>query len=553
MPSLALACRLSAVSMALRRASSPPQFLPSSLFGPADQGYWYDNQDLLNYTGELGPDISNPISNGPFDVSVNAGIATCTKVGTAEGGGLNLGVLPSNAYFRVRFKYRVLTVGHPVAVTHAAEFSQPLPTDGSVYQYDRTALGSNYLYIRSMGTGACQFEVFDYSVSEVLSISNCTMFQDTAGTVPVTDVEQPVGKQLDKSGKGNHRIAPGPTTRRPILRARYNLLTYSEDFSNPAWIKSNISVTDQGGGVFRVQYTQGTLGILYQTKSVPAGNIKLSFDIKTNPGSPNSNVSIMAAGVRAAAITTTHEWQRVEYVGLNNGSGDIGIISASDLSAADVLVRFPDLRFETDANLPQYQRIAAATDYDTVGFPLYLDTDGADDFMRTAATVDFSGSDKVTLVQGLHKRNDAPAIFNELSTHVGSNSGTFYTVTGLDGAPSASYSSNARGTAAASWLAVGRFTTGQYPAPDTAIISTMHDIAGDLSRIWRNGVVGIDGTADKGAGNFSNDYVYFYARGGSTSRFNGRDYGQFAISRLLSDEDRAKVQNVFNAAMGGIY
>jgi hypothetical protein len=36
-------------------------------------------------------------------------------------------------------------------------------------------------------------------------------------------------------------------------------------------------------------------------------------------------------------------------------------------------------------------------------------------------------------------------------------------------------------------------------------------------------------------------------------RFNGRDYGQYEISRLLSDEDRAKVQSVFNVAMGGIY
>lgn len=422
MPSLALACRLSAVSMALRRAFSPPQFLPSSLFGASDQGYWYDNQDLT------------------------------------------------------------------------------------------------------------------------------TMFQDTAGTVPVTAVEQPVGKQLDKSGKGNHRIAPGPTTSRPILRARYNLLTYSEGFSNAAWGKSNISVTDQGGGVFRVQYTQGTLGLLYQTKSVPAGNIKLSFDIKTNPGSPNSNVYIMTAGVRAATITTTPEWQRVEYVGLNNGSGDIGIISASDLSAADVLVRFPDLRFATDANLPPYQRIAAATDYDTVGFPLYIDTDGADDWMRTASTVDFSGSDKITLVQGLHKRNDTPAIFNELSSSVESNPGAFSSQT-------SSFTfghsvGSVGGDITYSTPHIARVSIG---APDTAIISATNDISGDLSRIWRNNVAGIDGTADKGTGNFRNDYVYFYARGGSMFRFKGRDYGQFAISRLLSGTERNQVESWLNTKLGGLY
>lgn len=44
-----------------------------------------------------------------------------------------------------------------------------------------------------------------------------TMFQDSAGTIPVTAVEQPVGRILDKSGRGNHATQP-TTTKRPILR-----------------------------------------------------------------------------------------------------------------------------------------------------------------------------------------------------------------------------------------------------------------------------------------------------------------------------------------------
>lgn len=46
-----------------------------------------------------------------------------------------------------------------------------------------------------------------------------TMFQDAAGTTPVTALEQPVGRWLDKSGNGNHatqsitasRPTPTPT------------------------------------------------------------------------------------------------------------------------------------------------------------------------------------------------------------------------------------------------------------------------------------------------------------------------------------------------------
>ena len=44
-----------------------------------------------------------------------------------------------------------------------------------------------------------------------------TMFQDSAGTTPVTAVEQPVGKILDKSGRGNH-ASQATTTKRPLLR-----------------------------------------------------------------------------------------------------------------------------------------------------------------------------------------------------------------------------------------------------------------------------------------------------------------------------------------------
>ena len=44
-----------------------------------------------------------------------------------------------------------------------------------------------------------------------------TMCQDAAGTIPVTGVGQPVGKALDKSGRGNHAIQT-TSDKRPILQ-----------------------------------------------------------------------------------------------------------------------------------------------------------------------------------------------------------------------------------------------------------------------------------------------------------------------------------------------
>lgn len=44
-----------------------------------------------------------------------------------------------------------------------------------------------------------------------------TLFQDSAGTLPVTAVGQPVGKMLDKSGRGNHATQP-TAINRPVLQ-----------------------------------------------------------------------------------------------------------------------------------------------------------------------------------------------------------------------------------------------------------------------------------------------------------------------------------------------
>ena len=57
-----------------------------------------------------------------------------------------------------------------------------------------------------------------------------TMYQDAAGTTPVTAVEQPVGKILDKSGNGNH-ATQSVTASRPVLSARKNLLVATDVLS----------------------------------------------------------------------------------------------------------------------------------------------------------------------------------------------------------------------------------------------------------------------------------------------------------------------------------
>jgi len=77
-----------------------------------------------------------------------------------------------------------------------------------------------------------------------------TLFQDAAGTTPVTATGQPAGRVLDKSGRSNHATQPTaaqrPIYRRGDSRGVVNLLRWSEDFSNVFWnkVRSSIAVAD---------------------------------------------------------------------------------------------------------------------------------------------------------------------------------------------------------------------------------------------------------------------------------------------------------------------
>lgn len=73
-----------------------------------------------------------------------------------------------------------------------------------------------------------------------------TMYQDSAGTIPVTGVEQPVGKVLDKSGRGNH-ATQSTSAKRPILQQNVATGAYylSFDGVDDCLVTSNINFTNQ--------------------------------------------------------------------------------------------------------------------------------------------------------------------------------------------------------------------------------------------------------------------------------------------------------------------
>ena len=246
-----------------------------------------------------------------------------------------------------------------------------------------------------------------------------TMFQDAAGTTPVTALEQPVGRWLDKSGNGNH-ATQSITASRPTLSARYNLLTKTEDFSDGVWVKTGCTVSATEGpsgnaGAFRITEDASTgKHMLSQPITVAASKVFTVLVKDDGAGycviSWRGNSDIRYDAIRYDLTTATK-------IFVQNASGyylsdTINILSDGlieitiTLSAASNFiiacanpVKDPD-RWVTYAGdgvsgikvyhptvnsgltSKPYQRVNTATDYDTVGFKKYIKFDGVDDYLN---------------------------------------------------------------------------------------------------------------------------------------------------------------------------
>lgn len=160
-----------------------------------------------------------------------------------------------------------------------------------------------------------------------------TLFQDAAGTIPVTAVEQPVGKMLDKSGNGYH-ATQSITASRPTLSARKNILLATE------------ALATQSVTTLAAQYT-------------------LSF---TGTG------SITLSGTTTGTLTGTGVNDRVSLT-VTPTAGTLTLTVSGSVTKAQL---------ELGASAGPYQRVNTATDYDTDEryFPKYLRFDGVDDYLN---------------------------------------------------------------------------------------------------------------------------------------------------------------------------
>ena len=113
-----------------------------------------------------------------------------------------------------------------------------------------------------------------------------TLFQDTAGTTPVTAVEQAVALMLDKSGRGNH-ASQATSTKRPKYSRRVNLLVSTETLSTQ-------SVTTRAAKYVLSFWGTGSISLTGTVTATLAGtgaNDRVYTQITCSAGTLNLTVS----------------------------------------------------------------------------------------------------------------------------------------------------------------------------------------------------------------------------------------------------------------------
>ena len=563
---------LMAMSYAAFASTKASTWSPTSLFSAGEQGAWYDPSDFSTmFQDSAGTTpvtaVEQPVglildkSKGLTLGSelVTNGDFSGGTTGWAGGSGATISIVsggllvddPTSAGFAnqtittVANRYYKITAQF-VAVTAASNpqlwvgttnltanlFSAVLPigTTGTITGYFLATGTTSYLSIGYIGTG-----------------QNVTIDNVSVRELP-----------------GNH-ASQSTSASRPVLSARVNLLTYSEQFDNVIWAKYSVAVPvtkyadPYGGTTANLLYPTAatTDAALYRGGFATVGKTH-SYAVKaagkswfcilkegTSGGAAWFNLSTGLVGTVAAGYAASNPvslgngWYRCTVTS-TSGFNQYTAISAVDADNSTtptpngtdgVYIWGADLRVTNDGvGIPAYQRVGAAVtattnpavtgvpDYDTSGFPYYIRADGTDDRLATSA-IDFSGTDAVTVWAGVRKLSDAArGTVLELTASADANNGSYHLT--APNAASATYAFESKGTALTDAV-----VSSAVAAPITSVLTAQADISADQNILRVNGVQADSDTGDQGTGNYSNAILYIGSRGGSTLPYNGRIYG----------------------------
>lgn len=166
-----------------------------------------------------------------------------------------------------------------------------------------------------------------------------TMFQDDAGTVPVTAPGQTVGRILDKSGRGNH-LTQATLSKRPLYQVDSGGYSYLQFDGSDDWFVSP-TITP---GVDEAQVFAG----VYKASDVGTGNIaETSASVNVNNGAirvfapiaGSANAGMQTRGTATAASVSAASYPaplKMVLAAIGDISADTAVFRVNGAQAASV-------------------------------------------------------------------------------------------------------------------------------------------------------------------------------------------------------------------------
>jgi len=323
-----------------------------------------------------------------------------------------------------------------------------------------------------------------------------TLFQDAAGTTPVTAAGQSVGLVLDKS-KG---LVLGP-----------ELVTNGGFDTDTAWTltataPATVAIT---GGKLTLVSPAGEIAHARQTLVTPGKLYQVTGSVTIRSGS----VKFVVGGGSTEFIFTTSQSFSFLATAVSNNFFDISRVAPGGCDADFDNISVRELPGNHATQSTSLSRPTYQVDSNGRGHLLF---DGSDDFLVTPTIT--PGTDKVQVFAGVRKLSDAArGTVAELTASAASNNGAWHLA--APNAASATFAFESKGTALTDAIA-----SSGVAAPVTAVVTGIADIGADTNIIRINGTQADSDSGDQGTGNFTAAAVYVGRRGGTSLPFNGRIY-----------------------------
>jgi hypothetical protein len=409
------------------------------------------------------------------------------------------------------------------------------------------SLGTSGTTYAITATGTYTFFILAGSSTQTLTLAGDSAF---AGTVDNVTARLVPGNHAYQTTSGSR-----PALARTPDGGRRNLLTYSEQFDvtsggwtkNSATITANSTTAPDGTTTADTITATAAFGNFTQVSSQASTTFTMSIYAKKNGfdqielGITNTNAYVHGFAARFDLTTGLYVSQRTFGTGYTltgysiadagNGwyritcSGTISVAAApcgwaglttSAVNGSTVFVWGAQL--ETGSSATTYQRVTTTHDVTESGKRdcWGLLADGSDDSLITTS-IDFSSTDKMTVMAGVRKNSDAATgVVAELTGSVSANNGSF----GLF-EPSGSASKLAFASRGTSTEFAETSVTAAWQAPSTSVLTGQANISAPSVSVRRNSVSVASSTSTQGSGNYSNAIVYIGSRAGTSLRFSG--------------------------------